>query len=98
LGLEFKVGNSGPRRAGLVDRCKFLKVREERHAGELRRLSLAFLHDFLKFLGAEQTSISAHEYAIFIVDWHTFSFQLSGFMVSLQARWDDECLKTFGLM
>ena len=69
-----------------------LKVRVKRHTGQLRHLTLAFLHYFLKLLGAELASIGANQYAILIVVWHTFLLSTSGLMVTLGARWMFEIL------
>lgn len=47
-----------------------LKIRVKRRTGELRHLRLAFFHDPLEFLGAEDASIGAHEYPVLEVVWH----------------------------
>jgi hypothetical protein len=62
-----------------ADRLGLLKVRVKRHAGELRRSTAALFLYLLIFLGAELTSIRAHEYAIVIIFWHAFLLSTSPF-------------------
>jgi hypothetical protein len=60
----------------------------KRDARELRHLRFAFPQYLLKFLGAELTSISATEYAIVVIVWHTFLLSTFGLlMITPEARW-----------
>lgn len=53
----------------------------KRDAGELRHLRLALPQYLLEFLGAELASISATEYAIVVVVWHTFLLSTFGLLM-----------------